>query len=423
MVFRRGTLLLLMLAALLVGGRAQAHPMPESQVWVDTDPQGLTLTLRLPLNRLEFAFGQALATQPAQVLERHGEALSRYLLAHVGVRSEAGSWTVLRPSLAVRGDGDSAELEAVMPVRAPPNADLRRFVLLYDVITHEVRTHRAMVFLRTDWAAGHVGAPPRELGSFTPEVTTLDLRLDAATPGAGARSLFALGAGHIAEGTDHLLFLLTLLLVAPVAAAGGRWAHTRSVRAALRRTAAVVTAFTAGHSVTLALGSLGLVNLPAQWIETAVAASIAVAAWHAWRPLHDRGEIAMAGGFGLLHGLAFSASLSGAGLTAAQHALALLSFNLGIEAVQLLLVAVAMPPLLWLAVRTPALYARVRRVGAVLSAGAAGWWILERVWPQAAAVLEAAIGVELRWLPVLFAVAVAAALLPRPRQGWRLFNR
>lgn len=373
-------------AALLWAAAAAAHPMPETRVLVDTRDDGVTLTLQLPLNRLELAYGLPLAQTPEQVLPQQAEGLSRYLLQHVGARSGDQGWQALRPQLTITGSGAGAELEAVLQLRAPAGADTRHFTLLYDAITHEVRTHRGLVYLRNDWAAGQVGAPPQVLGTLDAEHNTVDLNFGDEQAGAGFLSLFTHGARHIAEGTDHLLFLLTLLLVAPLRTAASRWGAARDTRPAVHRLLAVVTAFTLGHSLTLALGSLGLVRLPAAAIETAVAASIVVAALHALRPLLGRGEVWMAGGFGLLHGLAFAASLSGAGLTAGQHALALLAFNLGIEAMQLLIVACVAPPLLLIAAHQRRWYGHVKAVAAGAAAVAAGVLIAERLgWGAAGA--------------------------------------
>lgn len=382
------TSLLLLLCAALCGTVARAHPMPESRAWLDTTAAGARLTLQLPLNRLEFAFGQPLADKPGQVLPQHADALARYLLQHVGARSAAGGWQagwqVLRPQLQVHGDDGSAELQAVLELRAPPGADARRFTLLLDAVTHEVRTHRIQVFLRQDWAGGQAGAAPLHLGDLDTAHTSLPVSLPAASDSAGASlaALFKLGAAHIAEGTDHLLFLLALLIVAPLQAQGRRWGQARAPGSALKRVAGVVTAFTAGHSLTLALGSTGVLRIDAQVVEVGVALSIIVAALHAWRPLLRRGELLMAAGFGLLHGLAFAAGLYGAGLSTAQHAQALLAFNLGIEALQLLVVLVALPPLLMLLQTTPAGYARLRKLAAAVTAVAATGWLMQRLRPQ-----------------------------------------
>lgn len=391
--------------------------MPESRVWIDTTPEGLRLTLQLPLNRLEYGFGQPLADFADSLLAQHGAALERYLQQHVGVRSGAVDWTMQRPQLEVIGHDASAELQAVLELHAPAGADARAPTLRYDAITHEVRTHRVLVFLRNDWAGGFAGEAPLPLGELDHGHASLPIPLAQAHAGAGVLRLLQGGALHIAEGTDHLLFLLLLLLVAPLAACGRRWSGARPVREALRHTAWVVTAFTLGHTATLVLGSTGVLNLPSQAIEVAVALTIVVAAVHAWRPLFARAEAAMALAFGLVHGMAFSASLSGAGLTASQHALALLAFNLGIEAIQLMLLLAVLPPLIMIARRQPGAFAVLRRAAAAVAFVAALLWVAERLganpwaaWPW----LDAA-GAAFRWLPAALWLLAAATWWPGRR--------
>jgi hypothetical protein len=208
---------------------------------------------------------------------------------------------------------------------------------------------------------------------------------------------------HIAQGTDHLLFLLMLVIVAPLGARAGRWEAVRPVRSAIRRLALVVTAFTVGHSLTLALGSAGVLSLPSRPVEIAVAASIAFAAVHAFRPLFAAGEVVMALGFGLVHGFAFSASLSGAGLTAWQHAQALLAFNLGIELMQLAVLMAVMPALLVLCRASPALYATLRRFAAAAAVALAVRWVVERAGAGPVAALA--------WIDDAVVLALILALL------------
>lgn len=370
----------LALALLVASSAVSAHPVPESQVWIDTTPAGLRLTVLLPLNRLELAFGAPLAQAPEAVLSLHGEALTQHLLQHLGVRGDEQSpgWTVRRPVLTVQGSGAGAELCAVIEAQAPAGTDPRRAVLFYDLITHEVRTHRALVFLRNDWAAGFASAAPLLLGELRHGQARLAIPLEPPQPGAAWRRLAGAGMRHIAEGTDHLLFLLMLLLVAPLTAQGGRWQLARGTRQALAQLAKVVTAFTLGHSLTLALGSSAVLQLPVQAVEVAVALSIAVAALHALRPLFADAELVMALLFGLIHGLAFSASLSGAGLTIWQHVQALLAFNLGIEAMQLMLVALVVAPLLLLQRASAGGYRRLRQGAALLGLALALLWAAER---------------------------------------------
>jgi hypothetical protein len=191
------------------------------------------------------------------------------------------------------------------------------------------------------------------------------------------RTALVHGMEHIATGTDHLLFLLALVLVAPVAAERRRWSAPRGTRDALLAVARLVTAFTLGHSVTLVLTALGWVGIPAAPVEAAIAASIAVTALHAWRPIFPGREGALALAFGLVHGLAFGSVLAEAGLTGLEAAWTLLGFNGGIELAQLGLLALVVPWLLLLA-RTRA-YAGARTVAALLTAALATCWLLERL--------------------------------------------
>ena len=78
----------------------------------------------------------------------------------------------------------------------------------------------------------------------------------------GFISIFRLGMRHIAEGTDHLLFLLVLFLPAPLIAVGSRWAGLADMRSSVLRILKIVTAFTVGHSITLALAAFGVVPVP-----------------------------------------------------------------------------------------------------------------------------------------------------------------
>lgn len=146
------------------------------------------------------------------------------------------------------------------------------------------------------------------------------------------RGYTRLGVEHILTGWDHLLFVLGLvLLVGP-----GRtllW---------------TITAFTVGHSVTLALASLGLVRVPQGPMEAAIALSIYLLAVELMRSRAGRTTLVqrvpwlVAGAFGLLHGLGFAGALAEVGLPQGEIPLALFAFNVGIELGQLAFVAVVL---------------------------------------------------------------------------------
>lgn len=164
------------------------------------------------------------------------------------------------------------------------------------------------------------------------------------------------GVIHIASGVDHLLFLLGLCLLG---------ARGRLVRQ--------VTAFTLAHSLSLGLAAFGVVRLPSPPVEACIALSIA---WVAWAAIRGRAEDArVVFAFGLLHGLGFATALDAAGLPVGAAVRALLGFNLGVEAGQLLVLLVLVPLVARLdRVRWPA------RTGLAWGLGAVGVaWTLERV--------------------------------------------
>jgi hypothetical protein len=243
----------------------------------------------------------------------------------------------------------------------------------------------------------------------------------------GFAAMFRLGARHIGEGTDHLLFLLALILPAPLVAAGGRWCGYAGWKTALRRIVKVVTAFTLGHSITLVLGAMGWAHLPDAFVESAIALSILVSAVHALVPIFRGREVFIAGGFGLVHGLAFAATLTGFGFDPATLAWSVLGFNLGIEAFQILVILAAMPWLVLLA-RTR-IYTPFRIIGAVLTAVAALAWFAERAFGRlnpVASLVEGVASHALGLLAGLIVLSVAAILLENgfraPRRRIPMFS-
>ena len=191
-------------------------------------------------------------------------------------------------------------------------------------------------------------------------------------------SLFHLGMQHIAEGTDHLLFLLVLLLPAPLLAVSGRWSQPAGIRQSLKHIFGIVTAFTIGHSITLTLAAMNFIHVREQPIEVLIAVSILVSAVHAFRPIFPGREAWIAAAFGLIHGLAFAATLDRLGLTRWERVAGIFSFNLGIETMQMLVVAMVLPSLMLMS-RTKA-YPAVRVIGAAFAGAAATGWIMERLF-------------------------------------------
>jgi len=376
--------LFLALLFLMTAAPAWGHAMPSSDVILRLHRGGVDARLILPIIELKLGWQKPMPMDAVQTIQQYGPDLEGYVLQHVRPAAPDGRpWSVTVRSLtpiAAQAPSEfvasSPDVQVDLTMTPPPGAPADRLTFHYDVIFHRLITHTAIVSVASDWRNGVVGGPPVLLGTMRDTEPSLLIDRSRGSWFRGFAALFRLGARHIAEGTDHLLFLLALLLPAPLVAAGKWWGGYAGGRAALRRIVKIVTAFTVGHSVTLLLGALGWAHLPGAFIESAIAFSIFVSAVHASVPIFRGKETFIAGGFGLIHGLAFAETLTGFGFDPVTLASSMLAFNLGIEAVQILVILLTMPWLLLLA-RTP-VYPPFRVVGACLTGVAAAAWFLER---------------------------------------------
>jgi hydrogenase/urease accessory protein HupE len=184
-----------------------------------------------------------------------------------------------------------------------------------------------------------------------------------------AATYLKLGIEHILLGFDHLLFVLALLIITE-----GTWRLTKTI-----------TAFTIAHSITLALASLGFVNVPPPPVEAAIALSIAFVAVEIVHVRQGRRSLAartpwlVAFVFGLLHGFGFAGALTQIGLPAGQIPVALLFFNIGVEAGQLIFVGVVLGLLALIGSRRLLLPTWVKLIPPYAIGTIAMFWVIERV--------------------------------------------
>lgn len=189
------------------------------------------------------------------------------------------------------------------------------------------------------------------------------------------RDYFWLGLGHIIGGLDHLLFITGLLIVAGT----------------MRRSLIALTGFTLAHSVTLALSTLDMVRLAAPPVEAVIALSILFLAMEIVRNRKDsltfRYPVLVASLFGLLHGFGFAGVLREIGVPQSEIGTALLSFNIGVEAGQVLFVVLMLAAFTWgkrvltaLPILGTASPERTIQLASAYAMGSIGFmWMLERV--------------------------------------------
>ena len=187
------------------------------------------------------------------------------------------------------------------------------------------------------------------------------------------------GIWHIWIGFDHILFLLSLLLPAVLVHEVRRWTGVATFRIALTEVLWVVTAFTVAHSITLTLAALQIIELPSRLVESAIAASVVLAAANNLWPLVERRRWLVAFSFGLIHGFGFASVLTELGLPKDALVLSLLGFNLGVETGQLAIVA-GFLPVAYMLRNTPLYRKGVFVLGSVFTMLVALIWLVERAF-------------------------------------------
>jgi hypothetical protein len=402
---------LLALLALLVAAPAAAHLMPNSVISLDFDRASVGAELLIPASELGYATDHRLAVSAATGVGAERPFLAAYIRSHLAMAAPDGRpWRVAITGFEVRADAWNTDIAATLRLTPPPGASARRMTLAYDGVIDRVANHFVLVFARSDFGAGTLANSPEMIGGLQGSVHTLPIDRGQASAWRGFAASLRLGMDHIAEGHDHLLFLIALILPAPLIAAGGRWSRFAGARATFRKLAMIVTAFTFGHSITLIGGAFLGWQLPARPVEVGIALSILISAIHAWRPIFGGREPLLAAGFGLIHGLAFATVIGNFRLEPLAKAQSILGFNLGIEIVQLGVVT-AVLPFLMLVAPTRA-YPPIRSIGAAFAGFAAIAWIEERIRGQPNGVGDM-VDALLGHAPLGIAVATAIALVAR----------
>ncbi|MGW3624622.1 HupE/UreJ family protein [Streptomyces sp. NPDC000880] len=317
------------------------------------------------------AFEDGDAAERAAALDAHADSVVAYVTERFGVTAEGKACTPVQD-----GDFTIEEREGVpyallvLDYRCPESAEAHEVRSgLFPDSEGYVRDSKTIVTYDLDLKSGSTALDAQHRSFSTQQSWTERFW-----------TFFLLGAEHLLTGPDHILFLLALI-------AGSR---------RLREIVLAATTFTLAHSVTFILAALGLVQLPASFVEPVIALSIAVVAgWHLWRIWRRRSHagdletvghshlsldragwmrLALVFCFGLVHGLGFAASLGINQAWSWTLLWSLLVFNVGIEVVQLAIIIVAFPMLALLRHRQPV--AGLWTTGAI----AAGVSVMGLVW-------------------------------------------
>ena len=376
-------LLLLPLLLLAFAAPASAHDGRSSVIFLDVYPDGTVEgQVEHPVDLLNDVFGFDL--DPETASENDIAATQTVMLdfntASLVITDGGGPWPITFTDTEVVETENQIYAGYNFVVDRTFDDAPRIFEVTYTGIFDTVPGHSGFVTIRTDPVSGvflnEADFQPDLLSSSDP---TSSVNLDDPSRTKALWGTIQLGMDHIFIGTDHILFVLVLLLPAVMLFSTTRsWEPMPSFTGALWRVVKIATMFTIAHSITLTLGGLEIVELPSKLVETVIALSIIAAAIHNLRPVFANREHLIAFGFGIFHGFGFAGLLSDLGVGRGQRLLSLFGFNVGVEIGQIFIILLLFPALFLL--RQTFVYPWLLRLGSILLGLIAAVWALERIF-------------------------------------------
>ncbi|MBI4290070.1 MAG: HupE/UreJ family protein [Betaproteobacteria bacterium] len=347
-------------------GQAQAHKPSDSYLALRIDGAHVAGQWDIAVRDLEAAIGLDSDGDGevtwGELKSRHAD-IAAYALARLALQADAGPCTLRAAEhlLDHHSDGAYAVLRFQADCGGTGDALEIRYSLFFDFDAQ----HKGLLRLEAQGQT-HTAA-------FAADRATQRFELRRASVLEQFLSFTREGVWHIWIGVDHILFIVSLLLPAVLTFGYRRWQPAPRFAPAFWDTFKVVTAFTVAHSVTLSLAALGVISLPSRLVESAIAASVALAAANNLLPLVRAGRWLVAFVFGLIHGFGFASVLADLGLPKESLLVALVSFNLGVEIGQLVIVSLFLP--LAFALRATWLYQRL-----VMTGGSVAVVVIALIW-------------------------------------------
>lgn len=315
---------------------AYAHKQSDSYLTLSVEGQGVVGQWDIALRDLDFAIGLDADGNGeitwGEVRAKHVD-IGAYVLARLAIAADGAPCPtkVGEHLIDNHSDGAYAVLRFAVTCPHPPKSLAVTYRLFADIDPQ----HKGLLRLE---AGGQTIA-----AAFSPSAPQQIFALSLPDRLAQFRSYFVTGVDHIWRGYDHILFLVSLLLPAVLAHGAKGWEPHKGFRAAFVNVVAVVSAFTVAHSITLSLATLQIVVVPPRFSESAIALTVMLAALNNLFPLVFARRWLIGFYFGLIHGFGFASALADLGLPRGALALALVGFNLGVEAGQIAIVAVFLP--------------------------------------------------------------------------------
>ena len=373
---------LALLSILLLPLAAVGHSGTESYVYLEVFDDGLEGRVEFPVEDLNQILGLEIPQEEEaarDAIERHLEQIQAYAAENLAMGLDGQDWIIEYAGFSVipAAGGTYAVVDFV--VTEDFDAVPRQFTVTYTGVIESLPTKSALLLVATDWQSGTLNNDSESLLRYSSGNTTQVVDLGETSWIQGFTAVVGLGVEHIQIGFDHILFIIALVLPAVlVYSMTTGWVPTASFGSSFWRVVKIATSFTIAHTITLALGGLGIVEISSALVESLIAVSIALAALHNLGPVAVNREWIIAFLFGLVHGFGFASLLTDLGLDRSNRIVSLLGFNLGIEIGQVVIILLVFPAL-FLARRTR-YYLGFMRLGSIALIAISAGWLFDRAF-------------------------------------------
>lgn len=359
----------------------EAHTSGETYVWINVEDTRFSGRVEINLNDIRDKLHiEVPNTDPLSVVREHQEEILAYVRDHFELRAKGNEIPISFGEIQQLDLSENEEGNYVQFSYNTPKGEVPDIIEVKNsLFVGTDLLHRSLVCIEKNEKSGQEFTSQFVAMVFGQHNPVQELDLTNIELLMRPRDFIWQGVLHIWIGTDHILFIITLLLPAVLIYQETKWNPVSSFKEAFWNIIRIVTIFTVAHSITLSLAALGLVKLPSWIVESVIALSIILVAINTISPRFKDKTWMVIFGFGLFHGMGFATVMSELPFRMMNLVKVLIGFNIGVEIGQLAIVA-AVFPVIFLLRKSRAYVPLILRGGSAIIAVVACFWFVERAF-------------------------------------------
>lgn len=358
------------------------HTSGETYVWLNVEETKITGRVEINLNdlreKLKIAVPESGESRKDE-LDEHREEVLEYVKNHFEIQTNGENIPIEYTKIEIldlpADEGSYAQYFYQTPEgNVPDIVTVKNSLFVEDDILH-----RSLLCVEKNKKSGQVFKNEFAALIFSSYNKVQELDLTHIELLLRPRDFVWQGVLHIWIGTDHILFIITLLLPAVLVFQDSKWHPVPKFKTAFWNILKIVTIFTVAHSITLSLAALGYIRLPSRLVESVIALSIVLVAINVISPkFRDKTWIVIFG-FGLFHGMGFASVMAELPFRMLHLFKVIIGFNIGVELGQLAIVA-GVFPVIYLLRKSKFYVPVILKGGSLIIAAIATYWFIERAF-------------------------------------------